>query len=284
MFIDGHTKEELQSWDAQVREGLGAHAEYHQSRQLIMWTDTFGKAEHWAKWRKRHAGKAAHWVSSGSKDCQRKSARTEDSSEWSLVQEEQQTHHLLRRRLNGMERIIPRWFLAKLEPSWWSRRSFERVVKTPTPHEPPSSSCTSSFLSQSWCSSQKLHYLKCGPRKSGLCFVFRAQTSLVLRRPYSEMEVVVCPYRTHTVRTSNTPWFLLVTECIHLSQVTSRSTRFNEAKKYTNEKRPSHAHSPGRKSLMKYDEQFTPSTSDTFRWFLRHRDNHESDDCASGIC
>ena len=56
----------------------------------IMWTDTFGKAEHWAKWRKRHAGKAAHRVSSGSKDCHRKSARTEDSREGSLVQEEQQ--------------------------------------------------------------------------------------------------------------------------------------------------------------------------------------------------
>ena len=34
MFIKGHSKEELRSWDAQMREGLGDHAEYHQPRQL----------------------------------------------------------------------------------------------------------------------------------------------------------------------------------------------------------------------------------------------------------
>ena len=38
MYINGHTKEELQSWDAQVREGLGDYAECHQpgqKRELI---------------------------------------------------------------------------------------------------------------------------------------------------------------------------------------------------------------------------------------------------------
>ena len=34
MFINGHSKEELQSWDARVREGLGDHAEFQQSRRL----------------------------------------------------------------------------------------------------------------------------------------------------------------------------------------------------------------------------------------------------------
>ena len=34
MFINGHTKEELQSLGAQMGEGLGDHAEYHQPRQL----------------------------------------------------------------------------------------------------------------------------------------------------------------------------------------------------------------------------------------------------------
>ena len=34
MFTNGRSKEELQSWDAQMREGLGDHAEYHQPRQL----------------------------------------------------------------------------------------------------------------------------------------------------------------------------------------------------------------------------------------------------------
>ena len=33
MFINGQAKEELQSWDARVREALGQHAEYHRPRQ-----------------------------------------------------------------------------------------------------------------------------------------------------------------------------------------------------------------------------------------------------------
>ena len=34
MVITGHTKAELQSWDTQMRNGLGDHAEYHQPRRL----------------------------------------------------------------------------------------------------------------------------------------------------------------------------------------------------------------------------------------------------------
>ena len=34
MFINGHTKEGLQSWDARMEAGLGDHAKYRQPRQL----------------------------------------------------------------------------------------------------------------------------------------------------------------------------------------------------------------------------------------------------------
>ena len=34
VFINGHAKEELQIWDARMREGLGYHEEYQQSRPL----------------------------------------------------------------------------------------------------------------------------------------------------------------------------------------------------------------------------------------------------------
>ena len=34
MVTNGHTKAELQSWDTQMREGLGDNAEYHQPRRL----------------------------------------------------------------------------------------------------------------------------------------------------------------------------------------------------------------------------------------------------------
>ena len=34
MILNGHTKAELQSWDIQMREGLGDNAEYHPPRQL----------------------------------------------------------------------------------------------------------------------------------------------------------------------------------------------------------------------------------------------------------
>ena len=67
-----------------------------------------------------------------------------------------------------------------------------------------------------------------------------------------EHSVVLVGYRVHT-------------PCHRLG---GPSTTFDEAKKYVDEKRQSHADSPGRKSLKKYDEQFTPSTSDTFRWFF----------------
>ena len=43
-FIKGHSTEELRGWDAQMREGLGDHAEYHQPRQLREQIH-FGKAE-----------------------------------------------------------------------------------------------------------------------------------------------------------------------------------------------------------------------------------------------
>ena len=46
-----------------------------------------------------------------------------------------------------------------------------------------------------------------------------------LRRQYSERNIVVYPCRNPTLRTSNTPWFLRVTEGTDLSQVMSTSTR-----------------------------------------------------------
>ena len=53
----------------------------------------------------------------------------------------------------------------------------------------------------------------------------------------------------------------------------------------TDEIRPSHADSSGRKSLKNYDEQLTSSTSlSTFRSVLRHSGNHESASCAHWIC
>ena len=68
---------------------------------------------------------------------------------------------------------------------------------------------------------------------SGLCFVSRAQTFLdsvgvvlspcVLWRQYPQRKVVVCPCHTQTLRTSLTPWFFVVTEDMHLSQVMSPS-------------------------------------------------------------
>ena len=57
----------------------------------------------------------------------------------------------------------------------------------------------------------------------------------------------------------------VVNEDIHLSQVCEPNYKFDASKKFSGEKRPSHAASSGRKSLKKYDDQFTSSTSDTFR-------------------
>ena len=69
-----------------------------------------------------------------------------------------------------------------------------------------------------------LHFI---PQPSGLCFVFCAQTFLnpvgvvpspcVLRRQYSEKEVVVCPYHIPALRTSSHSVVFAVTEDIHLS-------------------------------------------------------------------
>ena len=40
MFMNTHSKQEPQSWDARVREELGGHAEYHQPRQLRFETNS----------------------------------------------------------------------------------------------------------------------------------------------------------------------------------------------------------------------------------------------------
>ena len=58
---------------------------------------------------------------------------------------------------------------------------------------------------------------------------------------------------------------------------------FQDAQKLADEKRPSHADFSGRKPFKKYDEQFTPSTSNTVSSFSRHCGNYESADNASGI-
>ena len=52
----------------------------------------------------------------------------------------------------------------------------------------------------------------------------------------------------------------VVAEDIQLSQVKYKY-KFDDSHKLTDEKRPSHADSSGRKCLQKYDDQFTPSTS-----------------------
>ena len=58
---------------------------------------------------------------------------------------------------------------------------------------------------------------------------------------------------------------------------------FFASRRLTDEKRPSHADSSGRECLKKNNEQFTSSASfSTFRSFLGHSGNHESDDYASG--
>ena len=78
----------------------------------------------------------------------------------------------------------------------------------------------------------------------------------VLRRQYSERQVVVCPYHTHTLRMSHSA--VLWLQKTFFTGDASKNN-FQDAQKLTDEKRPSHADFSGRKPFKKYDEQFTPA-------------------------
>ena len=91
---------------------------------------------------------------------------------------------------------------------------------------------------------------------------------------------MVCPYHTHKLRISHS-----VVLWLQKTFFTGDEPKYNfqDAQKLADEKRPSHADFSGRKPFKKYDEQFTPSTSNTVSSFSRHCVNYESADNASGI-
>ena len=89
-----------------------------------------------------------------------------------------------------------------------------------------------------------------------------------------------------TLRTSSTPWFCGYRRHTPFARYEPKyENKLDEPKRFTYEKRSSHADSSRRKCLKKNTEQFTASTSfNTFRSVFWHYGNHESDDCASGTC
>ena len=56
-------------------------------------------------------------------------------------------------------------------------------------------------------SSSGLCFVSSPHRHSGHSVIGAVLSPCVLRRQYSERKVVVCPYHTHRLRTSLTPWF-----------------------------------------------------------------------------
>ena len=130
-------------------------------------------------------------------------------------------------------------------------------------------------------------------------FVFRAQAflnrsllvqchpSCALRRQYSEKKSCWCVRTTfQRCAPQATPWFCGYRRRTPFTRYEPKyENKLDESKRFTNEKRSSHADSSGRKCLKKNTEQLTASTSfNTYRSILWHYVNHESDDCASGTC
>ena len=132
---------------------------------------------------------------------------------------------------------------------------------------------------------------------SGLCFVFCAQTILnpvgavsspcVLWRQNSVKKSWWC-VRTTFLRCAPqaTQWFCGYRRHTPVTRYEPKyENKLDESKRFTGEKRSTHADSSGKKCLKKNTEQFTASTSfNTFRSVFWHYGNHESDDCASATC
>ena len=80
----------------------------------------------------------------------------------------------------------------------------------------------------------------------------------------------MCPYNIPTLRTSSTPWFCGYRRHTPFARYESKyENKLDGSKRFTYEKRSSHAESSGRKCLKKNTEQFTASTSfNTFRSVL----------------
>ena len=112
-------------------------------------------------------------------------------------------------------------------------------VKTPTPHKPHLCSSTSNFCHRNFIFfKSRFWHLQLILQLSSLCFCVsrtymlgfcwcRVLSPCVLRRQYSEEEVVACPHHFPTVHTSHTPWFCGYRRQTHLSQVMSPSSRTN---------------------------------------------------------
>ena len=203
---------------------LGDHAEYHQplhSREQI----------HSGRLNIKHSeGNAlpvkqqAHQVSSGPKDCLKESEQEPRMAGGNPMQEEQQA-----RPSSSSSSQWDGWWRS----SWWdksvqckesvhdglySEAGVPLMIRCGWISErdnPHLSSCTSSFLSEQYCSSQDCGIcLSAAAQVSALCFAHR-RSWILLGQCYrlaccdgsTRKKVIVCPHHTHTLRTSDTPRF-----------------------------------------------------------------------------
>ena len=191
MTHDGRT---AQSWDIQLREGLGDNAKYHQPRQLREQIH-LGGLKIKQTWRTHSSSKATPWVSVDREDCQ-KTWTTESSRVTPQAGRAERHTHQLRRRLNGMAGGRVRGgtnqgngkntstFASsqKLECLWWSTKGAHQSGRWKYPHRTHRTSLPAHAFSS-------LHSHQYLLVKTLAC-AFAAQTFLALCDWYCDRE---CP-------------------------------------------------------------------------------------------
>ena len=234
-FINGHSKEELQSWDARMRRELGDHAECQPSRQAGEQIHSGGlKMKQSAN--VSHACEAAHRASSGTW------ARTEDSREVTACRESDK-HTRLLRRLNGMVGGRFRGGMSRggglkdsthdgyfSQVKWlrWSTISGHPSGRWKHTDHRCHIFCNSTitFVSQDF--GIYIFSLSSHVIADILDFFLCSVIALRVATAVLGKGKLLCVQTTSpTLRTSNTPCFLVVTKDWQFSQVMSPSTRTN---------------------------------------------------------